>query len=195
MKTLQESDYKHTAEMLGTDVASIKAVLEVETGNRSGFVAEGKPRIVFDGSIFWKQLKKRRIDPAKLQKGNEDIIYPVMSKIPYKDELNEYDKLHKAMLIHPAAALLSTRWGLALIIGLDYKLCGCLSITEFEEKMYMSEGKQLELFAQIIKNKHCEVYLHNRDWTGFCRHFYKPYSPGITYGKRLAAAYARYKSK
>lgn len=40
MKTLQEMDYKHAAELLGVDVAALKAILEVETGNRGGFVAE-----------------------------------------------------------------------------------------------------------------------------------------------------------
>ena len=71
---LTESDFKHAAELLGVEVAAIKAVLEVETGNKGGFLAVGKPTILFEGHIFWSQLKNRGIDPAKHQKGNEDIL-------------------------------------------------------------------------------------------------------------------------
>ena len=97
---LTESDFKHAAELLGVEVAAIKAVLEVETGNKGGFLAVGKPTILFEGHIFWSQLKNRGIDPAKHQKGNEDILYPKWTKTHYQGGLKEYERLERARVIH-----------------------------------------------------------------------------------------------
>lgn len=40
------------------------------------FFAPGKPAILFEGHIFWSQLKKQGIDPSLIVKGNEDIYIP-----------------------------------------------------------------------------------------------------------------------
>ena len=45
---LTAADYAHAAEMLGVETAAIRAVLEVETGNKGGFLAQGKPTILFE---------------------------------------------------------------------------------------------------------------------------------------------------
>lgn len=194
MKTLQETDYNHAAELLGVDVATIKAVLEVETGNRGGFVAEGKPTILFEGHIFWKQLKLRGVDPIKHQKGNEDILYPKWTRTHYKGGLKEYNRLEKAALIHREAALSSASWGIAQIMGFNYKVCGCQSVGEFVEKMSESEGKQLELFVQFLKGNRWDVYLRNLDWKEFARHYNGPGYAQNRYDQRLARAYTKYKN-
>ena len=87
---LTAADYAHAAEMLGVETAAIRAVLEVETGNKGGFLAQGKPVILFEGHIFWKQLSQRGIDPTKWQKGNEDILYQKWTKEHYKGGMTEF---------------------------------------------------------------------------------------------------------
>lgn len=194
MKTLQEIDYEHAAKLLGVDVATIKAVLEVETGNRGGFVAEGKPTILFEGHIFWKQLKLRGVDPAKHLKGNEDILYPKWTRTHYKGGLKEYNRLDRAALIHRDAALSSASWGIAQIMGFNHKVCGCQSVSEFVEKMSESEGKQLELFVQFLKGHHWDAYLRSQNWKEFARHYNGPGYAQNRYDQRLARAYAKYKN-
>jgi len=108
--SLTETDFKHAAEQLGVEVAAIKAVIEVETGNRGGFLTVGKPVILFEGHIFWRQLKSRGIDPAKYQKDNEDILYPKWTKTHYRGGLKEYDRLERARAIHREAADSSASW-------------------------------------------------------------------------------------
>lgn len=193
MQTLQETDYKWAAGLIGVETAVIKAVLEVETGNRGGFVAEDKPAILFEGHIFWRQLRLSGIDPMKHQQGNEDILYPKWTKAHYKGGIQEYDRLDRAKLIHEEAALLSTSWGLAQIMGFNYKLCDCKSIHEFVWLMSESEGRQLYLFVNFIRNNRWDSYLRCHDWNAFARCYNGPAYAKNRYGQKLAAAYAKYK--
>lgn len=174
-------------------MAAIKAVLEVETGGRGGFIAVDKPIILFEGHIFWRQLKNRGISPAKYQKGNEDILYPKWTKAYYKGGVKEYDRLERARLIHREAADSSASWGLAQIMGFNYRVCGCKSVEEFVGMMSENEGQQLELFSRFIKNNRWDVYLRNLDWKGFARHYNGAGYEQNQYDKRLERAYAKYK--
>ncbi len=186
---LKEIDYKNAADLLNIDVAAIKAVLEVETGNRGGFVADEKPTILFEGHIFWRQLKAQGIDPVKYQKGNEDILYSKWTKKYYKGGIKEYDRLNRAISINRKAALMSASWGLAQIMGFNYKLCGCKSIEEFVNQMTESEGKQLELFVIFIKNNKWDIYLRNLDWKEFARHYNGSGYAQNHYDQKLKKAY------
>ena len=80
---IKEVDYVRAAAALNVEVAAIKAVKEVETGRRGGFFSVGKPAILFEGHVFWKQLQKIGKDPNKLVKGNADILYRKWTKAFY----------------------------------------------------------------------------------------------------------------
>lgn len=54
---ITESQYVKCAELLNVEPAVIKAVAEVES-NGEGFF-NGKPKILFEPHIFWKQLRKK----------------------------------------------------------------------------------------------------------------------------------------
>ena len=60
---MTEEDFILVARLLDVEVAALIAVQQVETGGRGGFFAPGKPAIIFEGHIFWNQLKKRNINP------------------------------------------------------------------------------------------------------------------------------------
>ena len=60
------------------------AILKVETDGKGGFFAPNKPAILFDGYIFWSQLKKKGIAPKRYVTGNENILYPKWEKGHYK---------------------------------------------------------------------------------------------------------------
>lgn len=108
---LKEEDYCRAAKLLDVDTAVIKAVVEVETGNKGGFLAIGTPTILFEGHIFWQQLEKIGMNPQKLQNGNEDIIYQRWTKSYYRGGLKEYDRLERARAIDVDAADASASWG------------------------------------------------------------------------------------
>ena len=49
---LTDADFANAAGLLGVETAAIRAVLEVGTGNKGGFLAPGKPTILFEGHVF-----------------------------------------------------------------------------------------------------------------------------------------------
>ena len=70
MGNLTENDFQRVADLLGIEVAVVKAVQAVETGGCGGFVAPGRPMILFEGHIFWRELKKRGLDPERYVTGD-----------------------------------------------------------------------------------------------------------------------------
>lgn len=71
---LTEKDLELTARLLDVEPAALKAVKAVESGKYGGFFAPGKPVILFEGHIFWQQLKKRGISPERHTAGNKTQI-------------------------------------------------------------------------------------------------------------------------
>lgn len=80
---LTRGDFELTARLIGCSTAALMAVKEVETGSQGGFLPSGKPVILFEGHIFWNQLKQRGIDPESCRAGHEDILYPSWSRKYY----------------------------------------------------------------------------------------------------------------
>ena len=191
---IEEQVYEQAAEQLHVEVAAIKAVVEVDTGNRGGFIAEGTPIILFEGHVFWRQLQKRGISPAMYQKGNEDILYPKWTTKYYRRGMEEYARLERARIIHREAADASASWGLVQIMGFNYAICGCKTITEFVDLMSVNEASQLDLFVRFIKGNKWDVYLRNKDWVSFACRYNGPGYAQNKYDKKLAVAYEKYKS-
>ena len=191
-KYLSELDYIECSQLLGVDVAIIKAVKDVESGNIEGFFKSGHPTILFEGHIFWNELKKRNKKPELFVKGNEDILYPNWTKKYYSSEEGELNRLSKAMRIDKIAALSSASWGMFQIMGFNYKSCNCHDIDEFVAKMKSSYKEQLKLFLYFIINNGLDKYLKNKDWAGFARKYNGPAYEQNQYDKKLENAYIKY---
>ena len=66
---LTEQDYKEVAEELGIEIATIKAVVEIEAGpGHEGFYKPGLPIINFDMSMFRRFAGKNGINLSKYNK-------------------------------------------------------------------------------------------------------------------------------
>jgi len=89
-------NFEKAANMLDVEVAAIRAVHQVEAGGRSGFLPDGRPMILFEGHSFWGQLKKKGMEPATFQAGNEDILFPEWNQKSYKGGTAEYHRLNRA---------------------------------------------------------------------------------------------------
>ena len=141
---LIDEDFTQVAELLGCEPAALKAVQQVETGGRGGFFSPGRPAILFEGHIFWTQLKKRGSNPEDYVKGNENILYPKWEKGHYKGGIGEYDRLEQARKINREAADASASWGMFQIMGFNYAACGEESIESFVRSM-------------LIRNTACKI--------------------------------------
>lgn len=190
---LTDEDFIQVAELLGCEPAALKAVQQVETGGRGGFFSPGKPAILFEGHIFWTQLKKRGSNPEDYVKGNENILYPKWEKGHYKGGIGEYDRLEQARKINREAADASASWGMFQIMGFNYAACGEESIESFVRSMCESEFKQLLLTANFIKkNSQMLQALQARDWVVFAKCYNGPAYAQNRYDVKLEAVYQKY---
>lgn len=190
---LTQDDFDKTAFILSCESACIKAVKEVETGGNSGFITLGSPTILFEGHIFWNELKKIGINPYTVVTGNEDILYPKWTKKYYLGGIEEYSRLNKARDINNTAANSSASWGMFQIMGNNYKLCGCSSVEEFVSLNSTNEIQQLRLFIRFIYNSKLGKYLKNKQWSEFARRYNGPGYKQNNYDVKLAKAYNKYK--
>lgn len=190
---LKEEDFIRAATFLNVEVEVIKTVQSVETGKYGGFFISGKPTILFERHIFYRQLKNRNIDPENYTDGNDDIL----SSGPggYVGGIREYERLNKAIKIDETAALASASWGLFQIMGFNYKVCGCMSVKEFTDKMCCSEGMQLDLFVNFIKENKLDSLLREHNWAGFAKRYNGANYSINNYDKKLEQQYEYYKSK
>lgn len=193
---LSEDDFRLAALLLDCETPALKAVQKVETAGRGGFVAPGKPQLLFEGHIFWSQLKLRKIDPVPLQAANASILYPKWTKSHYKGGIAEYARLDQARKINADAANASASWGMFQIMGFQYTVCGFKTVAQFVEAMCESERSQLLVFCRFItKNPQMHAALQSKKWATFARLYNGSEYAKNQYDTKLLNAYRAYAAK
>lgn len=161
---LTDEDYKKVADELGVDIATMKAVVEIEAGkSHKGFVSPGKPLINFDLTMFKRQLSQAGI---KYGKYTSYVCFKPVNTRKYGSYGNaQWARLESARTISRDVANKSAFWGMFQIGGFNWKSCGCATVDEFVERMSQSEAEQLELFAQFCINRDLVKYLKKKTGT------------------------------
>lgn len=196
-KLLSEQDLIDFANEYRMELAAIKAVNEVESSGK-GFLIDGRPKILFEGHIFWQELERRNIDPESYARtDNQDILYKKWTKKYYLGGQREYDRLQRAIHLIPGlnltdAANASASWGVFQIMGFNAIPIGYDSIDHFVGKMYQDEREHLMAFGCFLKKNNLIVSLQNKDWETFaCRYNGEGYKVN-KYDEKLARAYQKY---
>ncbi len=201
-KFLSEKDLVDFASGLNLELASVKAVNEVESSGK-GFLVSGQPRILFEGHVFWSELKKRNINPAAILKpGYEDVLYEKWTKIYYKGGAAEYNRLEKAAGISGApgvhdAAYCSASWGAFQIMGYHYSNLGFNSIDQFVTDMYKHEREHLNAFGKFLSYKSFSgkkllEWLREKNWEKFAEGYNGSGFRQNKYDIKLMTAYNKY---
>ncbi|KAA1248047.1 N-acetylmuramidase family protein [Aquimarina sp. RZ0] len=198
-KLLSEQDLIDFSVQYDLELASVKAVNEIES-NGKGFLIDGRPKILFEGHVFWKQLKKANLNPEDYQtEFTKNVLHPSPNRDNYVGGSREYDRLEKAagMSDLPAihnAAYASASWGAFQIMGYHYKNLGYSSIDAFVSRMYEDEGKHLEAFGKFLEANNLVRHLKSKNWEAFAKGYngsgYKKYK----YHTKLKKAYDKYKN-
>tara|TARA_R110000772_G_scaffold153261_1_gene264252 strand:+ start:20503 stop:21087 length:585 start_codon:yes stop_codon:yes gene_type:complete len=191
MKKLTEADYQHAAELLGCEVAAIKAVAKVESGGRSGFMKDGEtPKILFEGHWFHKLTGGGYTCPQE---------HPEWANISHKKWVRKYYKedqharLQKATALDRDAALQSASWGKFQVMGFNWKISGFKSLQDFVNAMYKSEAGHLLAFVNFVKHRRLDDELRAKDWAGFAFGYNGRGYAANNYDGKMAAAYNLYK--
>ena len=190
---LSFSDIRKAAELIGVEPCAVQAVVDVESGG-SGFLPDGRTKILFEGHVFWKELQKRGIDPAPLSSKYPNVIYPKWDRSQYKGGAAEWERLNIAALVNKEAALCSASWGLFQIMGFNHHAAGFDTVQAFVDAQKASEAKQLESFCAFMRSLGLVRYLTAKDWAGFARRYNGPGYAANQYDVKLRRAYERCKS-
>lgn len=189
---------KDLANRLGIEPALLKAVQIVEAAGRDGFLSDGRPQILFEGHIMYKEFHKKFPDrdlAAYLCKKFSMVFYPKWDKSKYFGGLGEYKRLELAKEIDEECALKATSWGMFQIMGFNHNLCGCKDVFDFVHKMSESHEKQLELMYYFMNNSGCLKELKEKDWAGFAKKYNGPGYAQNAYDQKLRNAYENFKNK
>ena len=192
-KTDKAIDFAKVAAFLNIEEAAIRAVCEVESGGRSGFLDDGRPMILFEGHILWSELKKRNINPEMYQAAYSDVLYPKWDRAKYKGGAAEYSRLEKASKINKDAALCSASWGMFQIMGFNHKLCGYDTVSQYVDDMKANATNHLLAFAHFIKNSGIDKPLRALNWAEFAKKYNGPDYKLNQYDTKLQKAYLKYK--
>lgn len=177
------ADYQRAASALGVDVATVRAVAEVESSG-GGFLPDGRPKILFERHIF-----------ARETGGRFNQSHPGISGSAGgygASGAHQHLRFEQAYALDPAAAMKSASWGEFQIMGFNHKMVGYDTVGQFVEAMRGSAGNQLDAFVQFIESAGLKGALQNKDWAGFARGYNGPGYASNQYDSKMAAAYAKY---
>lgn len=184
-KRLTDADITEAGAMIGVGEDEIHAVMEVEAAG-SGFDKQGRPRILFERHIFYRQ-----INPDKLKRAiDTGLAVKKWSRASYNKD--QYDLLRRAMILDEEAALKSASWGLGQVMGFNHVAAGFATVQAMVSAFMESEGNQLLGMVRFIRSNGLANALRNHDWKAFARGYNGAGYAANAYDKKLAAAYAKW---
>lgn len=197
MDVITNEMIRDLAHKLDLEPAVLKAVHIVEAAGKNGFLSNGKPLILFEGHIMYREIRKKFPDRDMdyLRKNYPTVVYPKWDKSKYYGGVKEWDRLEKASEIDKECALKSASWGAFQIMGNNHKLCGCNDVFDFVEKMSESNAKQFEMMYYFMNNTNCLKELKAKDWAGFAKKYNGPLYAQNAYDQKLKNAYENFKDK
>lgn len=201
-KLLSEKDLKDFADFYDLELAAVKAVNNVESRGK-GFLIGGRPVILFEGHVFWKQLVLRGINPNNFVAAKyEHVLYKKWSRNHYQGGSGEYNRLELAASISDKkefhdAAYCSASWGAFQIMGYHYEALGYDSIDHFVSQMYLHEREHLKAFGKFISinrisGKSLTDWLREKNWAKFARGYNGAGYAQNKYDTKLQKAYEKF---
>lgn len=176
---LNNSQIIDLAKKYGISYASLKAVIEVESGG-IGFASDGKIIIQFEPSWF-----KRKSPYTPSGKWSQNGV---------ERQSKEWIAFNDAFSKNPNAAMESTSIGLMQVMGFHYSLLGFKTVGAMWDFAKVSEANQLELGLKFIKSN-TKMYnaLKKNDFNIFAYYYNGSAYKKFNYHTRMQTAYNKYK--
>lgn len=191
-RLLKQADIAAAAAALEVDIGCIFAVNEVESVGH-GFLPDGRPKILFERHVMYKQLKGDDYDADGLAAQYPNLVN--QARGGYAGGSAEHARFRTACGIDQVCAIESASWGLFQIMGYHWQTLGYASAEEFMGAMQHSEAEQLDAFVRFVK---ADPVLHkalkSRKWAEFAKLYNGPAYKENSYDAKLAAAFTRHSS-
>lgn len=189
-KHLSDADIAKAADTLGVPIACVRAINEVESTG-SGFLGDGRPKILFERHVFWKRLQAHGIDPAPIAARNPNICLAMRGG--YQGGAAEYTRLAAAELVDAGAAYEAASWGAFQIMAYHWQRLGYSGVDDFVAHMENSESDQLDAFVRFVStDTGLLASLKARKWARFAEGYNGPDYARNLYDAKLSQAYLRY---
>ncbi|WP_293220022.1 N-acetylmuramidase domain-containing protein [Ottowia sp.] len=175
----------------GADMPALWSVLTVESRG-FGFLADRRPKLLFERHIFFKQTDGRFAATAP------DLCAKTGGG--YVGGGAEYDRLARALALCRVAglgdepALRSASWGLGQVMGFNADAAGFQTTRDMVTQMAESESAQLAGMARFMASQGLDARLRARDWTGFARRYNGPSYWKNAYDVKLKSAFEKFSS-
>lgn len=176
---IEMSDYCQVAQRLRMSVAKIRGVDEIESAGSGFLTSSNRPKILFEGHLFYRDLRKKGL-AVKAQQLAPSICYPSWTKQYYIGREGEYGRLAKATEIchkfdiTDAIALRAASWGRYQILGSNFIAAGFDTVEAFVEAMFLDEDNHLEAFAEYIVAEGIDDELRIGNTIGFVSRYNGP---------------------
>lgn len=197
---LRNATLSAAAARLGVELASILAINEVESSG-AGFLDNGKPKILFERHIMYRQLAQPRHpedDTAALQAHADELAASQPNLVNpraggYAGGTAEHQRLAHARLIDDACALESASWGAFQIMGFHAVRLGYSSVQDFAARMAKDENEQFEAFVRFLEADPALLKaLKAKKWAVFAKGYNGPDYQRNLYDIKLERAYQRH---
>ncbi len=206
MKKLTRQQIVDAAVANGLEPAALRAVIAVESGG-SGYIADGRVKILFERHVLWKRLHTRGIDPRPLAEALPGLCGSRWDPTTYpygKSGANQYTRIQHvldwASANDPAhwesykkAAYEACSWGLFQMMGYHYQACGYANVYTLKHAFEESEANQLAAILTWMGGNGLLTKLEQKQWRAFVRG-YNGSGQVDHYTEKLLAAYERAKT-
>lgn len=199
-KLLRNANLVAGAARLGVELAVIYAVNEVESAG-SGFLATGKPKILFERHVMHQRLALPRAegdDKAALRRHADELAaqFPALVNTKpggYIGGAAEHQRLAQARMIDALCANESASWGAFQIMGYHAERLGYASVDEFVRLMSQDENQQFEAFVRFIEaDPSLLKALKGKKWAAFAKAYNGPAYARNLYDVKLERAYEQH---
>lgn len=184
-KKLDAIDIPRIGAIIGVGEDEVRAFMEVEASG-SGFDRQGRPKMLFEPHVFYRNLSGRERDEAV----RRDLAYPRWGQQPYPKD--SYPRLIEAMAINETAALKAASWGLGQILGENFAMVGYDSVQDMIVAFMDDEETHLEAMIRFLIAAGIDDDLRAHRWATVARVYNGPGYRKHNYDGRLAAAFRKW---
>ncbi|CDN52548.1 Peptidoglycan-binding domain 1 protein [Neorhizobium galegae bv. officinalis bv. officinalis str. HAMBI 1141] len=182
---LDDIDIPRIGSEIGVGEDEIHAFMDVEAAG-SGFDGQGRPKILFEPHVFYRNLTGKKRDEAVKQ----GLAYSSWGEKPYPKD--SYPRLIMAMAIDETAAIKATSWGLTQILGENCKGAGYATPQAMVLAFMADEENHLAATVSLLKHMGIADDLKAHAWAVVARVWNGPGYRKNKYDTKMAAAYAKW---
>jgi hypothetical protein len=184
-KRIADIDIPRIGSRIGVGEDELHAFMDVEAAG-SGFDGQGRPKILFEPHVFYRNLSGAKRDQAV----KAGLAYPKWGEKPYPKD--SYPRLIQALEIDETAALKSASWGLTQILGENYRAAGYVTLQAMVWAFMDDEAAHLDATVSLLVWMGIDDDLKAHRWAVVAKSWNGPGYAKNAYDTKLAAAYAKW---